>query len=276
MGLLRSLSFRPRAPDYTGHDPDLPARRLRAIGRSAIRVLLLADPVAEKLEALPEAWISAPVVDGPRVKVARHRMKQAMMFATPLPDEAEHRAVLADGLASSGRMLALRQWTWNIRNLQAGGGQPGLDQLAPAIVALAFTEAHFRGEIAGLLVQVLSQRVMFHRDPAPVVRLHPATVTCLARLWAEKARPDLGAGLDRLADRMIAQPGWAGFWDQWILSEAVRLWDVTPPSRVATLPVLAQGTRALTEEAPKSPDACKPDWRTEAPDWAVRLLDGMP
>lgn len=132
--------------------------------------------------------------------------------------------------------------------------------------------AHFavQAEVAHILHSHLCGRVLlWPPDPQPP-RLETATFWWLASIgFAGPAA--LKHKISNLADTLCQRTGWAGFWDQYLLSLS-QTSGVDLPATFPELPLTAAGGSALS--APPDDDAlqARTGWRREAPAYASALL----
>ncbi|NJN15471.1 MAG: hypothetical protein HC822_03840 [Oscillochloris sp.] len=137
-----------------------------------------------------------------------------------------------------------------------------------------------------MLRQTLARQVLFFPGLPPVPILAPQCYWALIAL-AEIGNPQLllpwprrrlvRAALQRLqsiAAGIALSAGWAGFWDQWVLSEAQRQWS-KPKSNsasplhqaLAALP-LHQSAGATVPQHEQPPfTLANPNWEQERPPW---------
>ncbi len=140
-----------------------------------------------------------------------------------------------------------------------------------------------------MILAELRKRVFFSpgEPPTPTIGLR----TCWALialadsgappLWRRRATR-LGLGrLRRTAAQAILVPGWADVWDQWLISEALRLWPgsderLDPATRAAmlSLPIHTYlHPQQVDHEppGPPAPDLAAAGWAQRTPPWLATL-----
>lgn len=127
----------------------------------------------------------------------------------------------------------------------------------------AWTNLDFCRQATDLIHGVLRSRICRSRQWDRAPNLHPNTFWLLIRLAAPRdAAPKRMLHLLRgLAERALQEPGWARFWDQWVLAEALEcpMWRV--PHSVLLLPYVLEQDAA--SEPASSPDSA-PTGSTES------------
>lgn len=255
-----------------GHAPTPLARLL---GREQIR--LLTPPLGLQLWALLPARLvkRLPWVPGAPTRTDRYVLGQVVVAGRPAAMWRAH--VLQRVERALGRIsphfLPLEFW--------------------PLAAEMAWREPGFQHRTAELLRENLRGRILWTRGrvrSAPLPLVEPNTFWALlalagagnpARQLFKPRRMAILGALTRfhgLAVEQASAPGWAGFWDQWILIEASQRWsatarDVAEPLRsaLAALPLkrLAQVSEAL-EGAPAAGvtgGVAAPGWEAEVPLW---------
>ena len=150
------------------------------------------------------------------------------------------------------------------------GGRPGMLELNLAVAGeAAWLEPSFQREISAKLSGYLKRSYLFPDGRAPIphlstrvfwlllalVKTRPAGFLLRARTRFRKARGVWGS-LQTLARSRGLASGWAGFWDQWLILEAVRLrgaaFDEKSPleAAVAGLPLMRQQSRLGAQSHP--------------------------
>jgi hypothetical protein len=78
------------------------------------------------------------------------------------------------------------------------------------------------------------------------------------------------------AEAALQQPGWAGFWELWLILQARQAWpgsdDHLPPTLAAAVAELPLGRSLKSPAAAKAPNApscdwLDPQWHTQLPRW---------
>jgi hypothetical protein len=147
-----------------------------------------------------------------------------------------------------------------------------------AITATAFADASFRLSVARYLQRMLTERVITYPDAPPRIVLSDATLLTLLVMHQRSTPVEyeaFGRSVTALHRQVTAAQGWAGFWDQFILAEAVEYHRRSLES-VRELPLVRDGAQALTLDPAGDAPAAKPGWRSEAPSYGARLLAGLP
>lgn len=150
-------------------------------------------------------------------------------------------------------------------------------------------------DIAARVRDHLGERLLFRAGELPVARPEARFYWALLAVALDGEAEGDGAALRRIAARLAIAPGWAGFWDQWLLlhlhSVHLHGGDAGHPAapevrtlleRIAALPLALMGTAdrpAPTRPArPSAPlaDAGVPlaraSWRGEMPSWMARTV----
>lgn len=187
------------------------------------------------------------------------------------------------------------------------------DDLWPVVSEFAWRDLDFQHWVAAQVRSYFRPRVLFMLGDMPVATLSPRTFWVLialaslemqtARPWAspnqrmvQKAiklllTPFIGFTQESLNRRMVRKAikrlqnegqrqalatGWAGFWDQWILSEALRHWpdafnklDSQLCDALLALPLLAITSPAalLQSYSERKDKASQPPVKLAAPNW---------
>jgi len=201
---------------------------------------------------------------------------------------ASRRALETDGDAHTWRRLA-RGWM----DYAVGGVSPRwlADPFWAAAGELAWGDAAFQAEVAHLLIGELRRRVLFTPGSPPAPLIATRTFWALIAL-AEVGRPApwrlllrrraAVRGLRRLkahAATVTLAPGWAEVWDQWLLTEAMRLWQpvdraVAPELRaaLAALPLHVQlGQCAVDSSDPPPVALAAAGWEACLEPWVATL-----
>jgi hypothetical protein len=154
----------------------------------------------------------------------------------------------------------------------------------------AWGHAALQAEVAHLLIGELRTRVLFTPGEPPAPLIAPRTYWALIAM-ADVGRPALWRlllrrraarrGLRRLqqtAARLALAPGWADVWDQWLLSEALRLWDNAAgrPTPELQRAMLAMPLHLRLNQPAAAPEAASVElavagWEQRVPPWLATL-----
>lgn len=254
-------------------------RDMQRIGRAAVDVLLTGHRI-EDPGGFPGlcGWLwtrsdqSAVVARGLRVAL------EGMPFSTPGTLSPLGGALLAGSVPPRQVDMAvdrLRSLWRRLMRRAEGGAAPGGDLLAEALITTAYGDAGFRLDVAGALRRALRSRVLFDPDGPPTAVPEPATVAALAVVQGlpETLPPEVAGALRQAAGRMLGAAGWAGFWDVWMLREAVRAAAGEP---LPGMPELAGFAERVPdgEDGDAEPAQMRPGWRADCPGFAGALLYG--
>jgi len=279
---MTSLPSRPRLPLPELPDPGPAARALQAAALGGLRAVLAAQavPPAEMLSDALCRWLVPVTVAGPLVRGVEKAMAKGALFGRARAQGPVHQAVAAEALAPRmplrrAAQALRRRWLWLRRRPEAALAPPGLTAAGPALVATAFRDAVFRAETARVLHRALARRVLFHPGGPPEVRLADPTLLALALAGLPGDSGAAQASADLLTE-LAGQPGWAGFWDQWILGELARLDDHPLPSPIADLPVVRLRALALQGDPAADPPSVAKEWRNAIHGYCLSLLNGVP
>lgn len=173
-------------------------------------------------------------------------------------------------------------WRLRVLRQRARTAPPGSDAFGAALVRTAFGDTGFQRDILRLMHRHLKARVFLHPDGVPTSVLSPTTVfsLALAKGLPEGLPPKVRESLRDIAQHMASEPGWAGFWDMWLLRLAGDHPDFTLPEELRPLAGFAGdlfGEKlALDAESPDAPDPeqMQDDWRDKTPGYAQQLLNG--
>ncbi|HBS48612.1 MAG TPA: hypothetical protein DEA05_00235 [Rhodobacteraceae bacterium] len=257
-------------------------RDMQRIGRAAVDAFLTGKKI-EVLGGFPGlcGWLwtrsdqSKVVSRGLRVAL------EGMPFSTPQTLSPVGGALLAGSVPPRRVDMAvdrLRSLWRRLMRRAEGGAAPGGDLLAEALITTAYGDAGFRLDVAGALRRSLRSRVLFDPDGPPTAVPEPATVAALAVVQGlpETLPPEVVSALRKAAGRMLCAAGWAGFWDVWMLHEAVRTSASAPLRGMLELAGFAKrvsedqdGDAEATE-----PAQMRPGWRAGCPGFAKALLNG--
>lgn len=195
--------------------------------------------------------------------------------------------LLAQAAAPRRIDLAIDQiraiWRFRVLRLRARTAPPGSDAFGAALVRTAFGDTGFQRDVLRLMHRHLKARVFLHPDGAPTSVLSPVTVfsLALAKGLPEGLPSQVRGSLRDIAQHLAAEPGWAGFWDMWLLRLAGDHPDFTLPEELRSLAGFAGdlfGEKlALDAESPDAPDPeqMQHDWRDKTPGYAQQLLNGQ-
>lgn len=147
---------------------------------------------------------------------------------------------------------------------------PVVSLLVDAVAEMAWTMPDFRRATAVSVRQHLRERVIMHPDDGHLPKLGIPTLWAAAAEGAQRGRIALKPEvLDRLIKRLnrkaesaLAQEGWAGFWDGYVLSLA---------QRGATSIGGTELNLSLSEKSETSKQF-QPNWRDGIPGYADPLL----
>ena len=121
----------------------------------------------------------------------------------------------------------------------------------------------------------LLDKVVFHPAPAPapLARLNAAAIWPIVALASDDGRSvsarRLRVLLRRHVQRQFAAPGWAGFWDMFVLLHLIGEDGQDPMART-----LDQLTPLPFDPAMTAPHFVARNWAEAAPDYALRYLRG--
>lgn len=264
----------------TRREPPPPLARL--VGRRELPLLL---PYAWGQRSIPARWAML----GPW-------LRQLWWWLLPLSARPWTPPNLGVGLARNlrravDRPASPKTWAelagfWVDRSVGGATERWLPDPFWPLAGELAWGNETFLAATASVLRESLARRVIFNPGPPPVPLLSPGcfwALIALAETGRSPAWPPLPrgrltlAGLRRLqliAGRIALAPAWAGFWDQWVLSEAMRLW---PKAAAGVEPALRDALAALPIHQrlgdPPAPADLKtvtlaaPGWERQIPPW---------
>lgn len=294
----------PTAPtlDLTRMPLEPAAALLRRVGEALLTALLNREPApslaqlvgrAELPLLLPYAWgrHALPL----RQSLIRPWLRQLWWWWMPLRRKAWAPPPVLPSLQRSLQRAIQRPITpdrWGeLAAIWVDRSVGGIDRrwLAapfwPLAGELAWGDTAYLTNTSRLIRRTLAQRVIFFPGPPPVPALAAPTYWTLIAL-AEVGQPTpwpplprrrvIIAGLRRLqaiGTRITLAPGWAGCWDQWIITEALRLWPnaseqaVAAPLRsaLAALPIHHHLGNALSAEPAAALAA--PGWEQQLPPW---------
>ena len=263
---------------FEARDPAPAAAVLRQMALAAVADALGATPKAAALPPAPLAdWFGEMAVQGVAVRRSLHLLQAAFLFGQIRDAPPVSRAIVA-GAVPPGRIAQLRD---GLARCRAGRrdavAPPGVDAFGPALAALAFSDPAFRRSVVAMVRDHLGARVLFHPDTAPLPVLSPAC--CMVLIGARTGTADqtpVTLGLRRLAEALGAAPGWAAFWDQWVLQEAAAHPGFLLPRVIVSLPLLARGHAAIAQPAEEIDVRVDPAWRNGLPGYCQQLFLGLP
>lgn len=101
--------------------------------------------------------------------------------------------------------------------------QPLADRLLEALGALAWSDPVLRLHAASRIRAHLRVRILFDPRTLPVVSPPPPLFWCLLacplrRSWRRRGLWRVDTLFREAAERLALRPGWAGFWEQWMLA----------------------------------------------------------
>ena len=279
-------------PALPAHLPD-PGPAVAALQDAAFRALqaVLGGTALPMLPSDGSAallpWLVEAPVAGPLVRIAGERLTGASVFGLPGAASPLRRALVARALAPRLRAARWRQrlrglgralWS-RLRRIQPQISPPlapaGTQAFGPALVAMAFGDVSLRNRIALELRAALSRRVLFHPGGLPLIHLADQTLLALTLAGTPSHSGPVANAAWQILAVLSSRPGWAGFWDQWVLVELARTTPAALPPGIARLPLLRdRGT--LRAEAPEDPPEVQANWRSATLGYCHALLDGLP
>lgn len=173
--------------------------------------------------------------------------------------------------AARDRLVAF--WRRHVRREPVRHAFHGFQDMLQSLLSMAYSEPTFQAKAQRLVFDVLRDRVLLRPDG--LIRT-PLALQTIAALVIAAGRP---ASFDTLAWERLqtvvldaaAKPGWAGFWDIWLLHHAAQggrfdLATVLPgqPWRLVA--------DSLTETVPSDVPCLREDWLSDAPDYAPALF----
>jgi hypothetical protein len=146
----------------------------------------------------------------------------------------------------------------------SGFGPVAVKRFERLLIRAAFEHQPYLNEVHILLDSYLKKSVLLHAEQRLVPNSISPTLSWI--VVALSLRPKVGGRKKGRANqahqlmlssalRLAREPGWAGFWEQWLLRELVKVGSVRDDyglcNVVRTLPLIAQGVMAL--ETPPNP-----------------------
>lgn len=268
---------------------------LRALGIAAFGKLFGSEAPAEVPCHALNAWLSFDLRDIAAVDRNARKMNDSMPFVPCDPPMQFTRGVFAEGATGKSkgaktlperiwrrllyapsrmeRALAFRLVRFRRRLLDLGAGSGGLTEAVPdagvffeEVAATAFSTPQFRRSLLRIARNVLRGRVLFGLEGPPVEP--PAVQTCLALVAAVGRPPGLNpAAWERFrfgASGMVEKPGWARFWDLWILDSARRRDGFALMERCEELAASFQEADGSLDDI-SGHEALAPNWWSSAP-----------
>lgn len=216
-----------KLPDYRALDVERAIATLQASALLAVaQALGLSQQPSPSLAFLFERRTAE---NGPGAQAAR-RFTDAFLFAET-PNWTELGRSLAAAAAPPERR---RQRTRAELVDLSGTAPPGGDAFAEALIRQAFVAPQLQRNIARIIREDLAQRVVFWPEPEPVAVLSPIGLLATVAGFAE--RSGTGLRLCDLASEVAQRPGWAGFWDLWLLARAQEVEGFQPVPGASSLP----------------------------------------
>ncbi len=292
MSSIRREGREPALPLALRPEPAVSA--LRDAARRSLEALLEGRPLPDLPQEAQVAlmgWIDAVSVNGPLLRAARNELALPGNFGSLAKLSDLQSALLARAMADRlhlarwlqrGRQLARNAWSrWRNRRGKAGRrplsspplAPPGLARFGPALVAAAFQDAEFQHFVSTCICAALSRKVIFHPDGPPVVILSDQTLLALTLAGMNTRTRQGTASAFILLDRLIEQPDWAGFWDQWIFVHIKQVSAMALPEALLKLPLLLDKGALHRPEIPDPPQAVQ-GWRETLPGYCIFLMDG--
>ena len=185
---------------------------------------------------------------------------------------------------------------WRTRVLELLGSRLGgapshylPDQFLPLVGELAWGGLTFRHRVATHVRRFLRRLVLFAfgDEPAalPSVKVFwlliaLTDVSQLPRRWLPLGSSLQSRATERLrreGQRQVLVEHWAGFWDQWLIAQALRQWpeacgrlDTPLRDALRALPILTETGETRPAGSPREHpplDLAAPDWRNHLPSW---------
>ncbi len=169
-------------------------------------------------------------------------------------------------------------WRLRVLRQRERTAPPSAESFGVALVRTAFADAKFQRDALRLMHGHLKTRVFMHPDGPPTTALSPVSVfsLVLARGLPEILPPQVAGILGDIALRMATEPGWAGFWDMWLLRVAGDHPSFTLSTELRSLADLSDEKPLLDAELPDAPDPeqMQDGWRDKTPGYVQQLLSG--
>jgi hypothetical protein len=227
------------------------------------------------------AWLVDEIDRSPLAERAQRRAERIFIFADPPDDQALWsrlaRRVPARGLdqlAEAARAL----WT---RRSEAPA-PTGAGALFVPLAYMLAADVTLHHAIALRLKRAMEARVLFFPDlpPHPVIAPQTALLLLAGGDLLAKLTGPARDSLRRIAVQEAAQPGWADFWDLWILDESVRTSVVTLPEGMAPMPAwtseVAAATPGLAKKSGNEDTRLAAGWTERRPSYCMLYRNGLP
>jgi len=285
----------PRLPDmdFTALPLLELASTLRTIGQNLLCNLLYGGCRPDWSALLPPEQARVLAQPGMPMRVGLRRRVAGVRRKKPTP---QYDAAVTQAIA--GR-LSLGQWRARVLGQlkRRFGGPPSTylpDDLWPVLSEVAWRDLDFQYWVAAQVRMYFRPQVLFMPDETLVAKLFPTTLWALIALAGVETsaprgphpnRQTLRRAVKRLQNRgeqeALQTNGWAGFWDQWIVSKALQRWPgalraldaklhgallALPLLTITTPETLAQRGRKRKSKAEIRPLAAS-DWEKEMPEW---------
>lgn len=257
---------------------------LRAHGIAAFERLFGSEASAELPCHALNAWLRFDPRDIAAVDRLARETNESMPFEPYDPPTHFAGAIFAAG-AAGGTMSAIslperiKRWLLDLGadSFELAETVPDAGLFFDEVAATAFSAPQFRRSLLRHVRSALRGRVLFGIEGPP--EEPPAVQTCLALVTAAGRPPDLEpAAWERFrfgAVGMIERPGWARFWDLWLLDSARRRGGFVLTRVCAELAASLEAADANPDDIPGH-EALASGWREGVPGYAVSLLSGRP
>ncbi len=115
----------------------------------------------------------------------------------------------------------------------------------PFVIQSAWEDLNFQFELAAFVRRTLRGRVLFEANDSHCPVFSSNTLWALILLLKHPGGPgkpaayplewlqEAAISLREVALQQIGSSGWAGFWDQWLICEALRVWKPVPEKNLA-------------------------------------------
>lgn len=267
--------FSPELPERL--DPWPAVSALRDAGIEALSAVLDRRLPPPPPIAVLAHWVAEAPVSGPLPERARRVLAQLAIFGALEPRTPLESALAARSLSRRLPVSAVLQWLRRLaldlmrRRMSRGLAPAGQAQLSPVLLQTAWSDGSFRLEVARRAGLALRHRVILSPGEPPVVFLALPTLLVLLLAGTDPMRDPVTQALQDLAHHLTAQEGWAGFWDQWLLTEVKALGGWLPEA-VYHLPLLRGG---ISGDPAQDPLQVEKDWRISMPPYCHFLVDGI-
>jgi len=270
------------------------ASTLRTIGQNLLCNLLYGgcQPDWSALFPLGHARILAQSRASMRASLRRQLARVTGKEPVLQYEEAVNRAIAGKLSPRAWRARVLGQLKLRF------GGLPSIylpDDLWPVLTEVAWRDLDFQYWVAAQVRIYFRPQVLFKPGEVPFAELSPKTMWVLIVLsGAGISRPSRSfipgqrtilRAVRRLQGtgqrQALESPGWAGFWDQWVISEALQRWpgalkslDAELRDALLALPLLtitSPETLAQQDKKRKSKTETRQlavlNWKKEMPEW---------